>query len=87
MDEDARIAGFRDARQHCIDHDGRIQAGGIGAVQAGDVETRTGLWAVAHFSSPRMTTGRSHWISTTQPFSVQTACSVPGGLNTTEPMP
>ena len=34
-------------------------------------------------SSPRMITGRSHWISTTQPSFVHTECSVPTGLRTT----
>ena len=69
-----------DAGEHGVDDLGNRQAGGIGRMQALNVEAD-----VAHWSSPRMITGRSHWISTTQPSFVHTECSVPTGLRTTLP--
>ena len=80
MDEDAGVFSRLNAGIHRIDHLADADAGLISGVQTSYVEAD-----VAHLASPRMITGRSHWISTTQPSFVHTECSVPTGLRITLP--
>ena len=80
MDEDTRIISCLDAGMNRRDHIANADAVPIGCVQARYVEMD-----ITHFVSPRMITGRSHWISTTQPSFVHTECSVPTGLRITLP--
>ncbi len=79
MKEDTEIVDRGDPREHLIDDLGHRAAVGVERVQGSDVEHRSVTHAA---SSSRIFTGRSHCISTTQPVSLHTECSVPTGLTT-----
>ena len=86
VQEDPRIAGRLHPPQRLCHHLYRRQARRVGRVQRPDVEALVAKIPCHAPSSSSISTGRSHWISTTQPSSDRTACSVPSGFTITDPV-
>ena len=87
-DEDRGVRRGGDAAVGLRDHLGGGEPFGVGGVQRGDVEGHRLEVGSGHFASGsagRNSTGRVHWIRTTQPSSDQTLCEVPSGFKTSEP--